>query len=346
MKKTASFAVGFCTVLVAGVAAAQVGSIGRDAESDKVASSRVEKPAAGAAVDLDKPVPVVTTQPKSVEKLVEKPVDKPAPKPESDTTAPKIEVVEPINGAVFHEKSITFRGVTEPGAKVMAGPYQAEVDAKGSWAITLLLSPGENKATFKAIDQAGNVGSAVVVVVYEVEVDKPVVSEFTANQKYRQNADSFEKFWGTGIPGTKVTATSEYGGGTVEVSKGGEWWLKVFFDAPVNVTFPVTISDGAGHSKVFEFTWTGIVEKEFWAEQKYGSCSETPAYDVFYGQGTPGMVVEIGSPYGSGRTVVGEGGSWDMKVFFETAPIGETFEVVLETSGGHRKVFAFTRLGG
>lgn len=346
MKKTASFAVGFCTVLVAGVAAAQVGTIGRDtaAGSDKVASAQLEKPAN--PVDLDKPVPVVTTQPKPVDKPVDKPVEDPAPKPESDTTAPNIEVIEPINGAVFHEKSITFRGVTEPEAKVMAGKYQAEVDAEGNWAITLLLSPGENKATFKAIDKAGNVGTAGVVVIYDVEVDKPVVKEFSANQKFRQNADSYEKFWGTGTPGTKIKATSEYGGGATEVSENGEWWLKVFFDAPLNVTFPVTITDTAGHAKVFEFTWTGVVEKEFWAEQKYGSCSESPAYDVFYGQGTPGMVVEIGSPYGSGRTVIGDGGSWDMKVFFETAPVGETFEVVLETSGGHRKVFTFARLGG
>jgi hypothetical protein len=345
MKKSASFAVGFCTVLVAGVAAAQVGTIGRDAPagSDKVATAQTEKPAAAKPLDLDKPLPLVTTQPKPVDKPVDKPV---APKPESDTTAPEIKVIEPANGAVFSEKSVTFRGVTESGSKVLAGTYQAEVDAEGNWAITLLLSPGENKTTFKAIDKAGNVGTASVVVVYDVEVDKPVMKEFSANQKYRQSAEPYEKFWGTGTPGTKIMATSEYGSGSTEVSEHGEWWLKVWFEAPLNVTFRVTISDSAGHSKVFEFTRTGVVEKEFWAEQKYGSCSENPAYDVFYGQGTPGMVVEIGSPYGSGRTVIGDGGSWDMKVFFETAPVGEAFEVVLETSGGHRTVFAFTRLGG
>lgn len=35
-----------------------------------------------------------------------------------------------------------------------------------------------------------------------------------------------------------------------------------------------------------------------------------------------------------------------MKVVFEDAPVGVTFEVVLETTAGHRMVFPFTRTEG
>ncbi len=354
MKKTTSFVVGFCTVLIAGIAVAQVGSpLPGASEAPPPRDTPLEKPTASAEVAVQ-PAPesheftkksedksaAVESAKKETKTDVAKKVD-----PEisvKDTTPPELVILKPANGTVVAEKTVAFSGETEPGAKVTAGEHKAEVGADGHWKITLNVNQGKTTVTFKAHDAAGNVSSASVTVVYEVSA--PKVVEFSANQKYGENADSYDKFWGTGSPGTKITGTSKYGSASTEASDGGEWDMKIWFEAPVGVTFPVTISDAAGHSKTFNFTRVEAVH-EFWAAQKYGSCSEDPPYDVFYGEGKPGTVIEIFSDYGSGRTEIGDGGGWDLKVVFDTAPVGKTFEVILETSEGHRKVFTFTKVG-
>lgn len=83
---------------------------------------------------------------------------------------------------------------------------------------------------------------------------------------------------------------------------------------------------------------------EFTAHQKYGSCSEEPPYDKWYGTGEPGTGIWIGSDFGSASTEIGESGEWHLKVKFPEAPCNKTIKVVLETDKGHRKVFEFTRL--
>lgn len=47
---------------------------------------------------------------------------------------------------------------------------------------------------------------------------------------------------------------------------------------------------------------------------------------MFYGKGKPGSVIEVSSAYGSGSVEVGEDGHWELKVYFETAPFGESFQ--------------------
>lgn len=344
MKKTMSFIVGFLTVLGAGIALAQ----------DGIGSVVIEEPPATTLTAMQKPEATETTittegtvteGPKETSTEEKEEVGEEAGK-ETDTTAPAISVIEPIDGAVFTEKTIIFRGETEPGARVLAGEYEAEVDPEGHWAITLVLFKGSNTAAFKAIDAAGNVGKASVTVVYRPEPTEEKEVEFTANQKYFQNAEGYEKFYGTATPGSTIQAVSDFGYRETTVGENGEWYLKVHFDALVGVTFPIVVSDGLGHEKVFEFTVLEPKPKEFWAAQKYGSSSQNPPYDLFYGEGTPGMKVSVTSLYGAGSTVVGEGGGWELKIFFETAPPNQSFEVVVETSGGHRQVFTFTRLEG
>lgn len=85
---------------------------------------------------------------------------------------------------------------------------------------------------------------------------------------------------------------------------------------------------------------------EFSANQKYGSCAENPPYDVFFGTATPGTKIWIESPYGGTSTTANGDGQWSAKVTFWEAPVGKTFEVVIESSEGDRKVFAFTHTGG
>jgi len=86
--------------------------------------------------------------------------------------------------------------------------------------------------------------------------------------------------------------------------------------------------------------------KAFTANQKYGSCGEEVPYDVFFGTATPGAKIWVESPYGSGTTVAGEEGHWDIRVNFPEAPPGKVFEVVVESSDGGRKVFTFVNTGG
>ena len=85
---------------------------------------------------------------------------------------------------------------------------------------------------------------------------------------------------------------------------------------------------------------------EFSANQKYGSCGENPPYDVFFGTATPGTKIWIESPYGGTSIKANGDGQWSTKVTFWEAPVGKTFEVVIESSEGDRKVFAFTHTGG
>ncbi len=87
-------------------------------------------------------------------------------------------------------------------------------------------------------------------------------------------------------------------------------------------------------------------EVEWSAHQQYGSCDESPPYDVFYGTATPGTKIWIESPYGGKTTTANGDGHWEAKVHFYEVPAGKSFEVVVESSNGNRKVFGFTYTGG
>lgn len=339
-----------------------------------------------------------------------------------------IEVLGPSDGKVFEDKRVAFEGTAEPGAKVYAGDYQADINDDGVWRIVLFLAPGSQTVQFKAIDATGNRATDSVTVTLKTVEEKPTspeftvhqkfvesherfekfygagtpgmgvvarseygvadtrvgehgewsilieftglsetktfpititntdgfsgtywftyvaeLHEFTVNQKYVESHERFEQFYGTGTPGMGVLAQSEFGTEDARVGENGEWYLPVEFSGlSETTTFPITISTTEGFSGTYWFTYVAKVH-EFSANQKYESCSENPPYDVFWGTGIPGTVVEIGSPYGSARIELGEGGSWEKKVFFESAPVGETFEVVVADSLGHVETFAFTR---
>ena len=80
--------------------------------------------------------------------------------------------------------------------------------------------------------------------------------------------------------------------------------------------------------------------------QQYGSCGESPPYDVFYGTATPGTKIWIESKYGGTSVKANGDGHWEAKVTFYEVPAGKSFEIVVESSNGHRKVFPFTYTGG
>lgn len=174
-----------------------------------------------------------------------------------DTTPPALAITSPEEGAVFDHKTIRFRGTTEPGAKVTAGTYKAEVDDQGNWSIVLILFEGRNRARFKATDAAGNESTASITVYFEKPKEEPPPGvDFTAHATYGSCSfdPPYDVYYGTAQPETKVTITSEYGGGNVYADAEGRWELKVYFpEAPPEVVFLVTVKDALGNKKTFEF---------------------------------------------------------------------------------------------
>lgn len=276
MKKTLVFVAAFALVLVAGAAVAFMATPG-----DDVASEEIEAPTASS--DEEKDEPPAAEEPKEEESYEEDPPkeehEEDPPKEETgpeepaaeeakedpDTEPPHLEILHPEDGQHFDEKKIAFEGKTEPGARVFAGKYEADVDEEGNWRIVLILTnDGGNLAKFVATDAAGNESTAQV---------------------------------------------------------------QAYYDAPVK-------NEPKDEGKDHEFT----------AYQKFGSCGEEPPYDIWQGTGEPGTKIWIGSEFGSNTTTIGEKGKWDLKVKFKEAPCNDTFNVVLETDAGHRKVYEFTRI--
>jgi hypothetical protein len=240
---------------------------GSDSGSEK---TKVEKPTA--EPPASKPEPTATAP---------KPTEAPPP---ADTTPPALAITRPKDGEHVTEKQYVFKGTTEPGAKVFAGDFQANVDSKGNWSIMLILSPGANGAHFRAVDAAGNVAEASVTVHLDVAKPKPPADEKPADKPAEEEPKKHDD----------------------------------------------------GHED----------EHTFKAAQEFGSCSENPPYDVFYGKGAPGATVTISSPYGHESTTIDPDGKWKVKVFFPTAPMGVKFAVTVTASTGEVQVLHFKRTAG
>lgn len=179
----------------------------------------------------------------------------------ADVEAPFIEVTSPEDGAEFETKTVTFAGLTEPGARVFAGRWEAEVESSGEWHIVLILSEGANTARFTASDAAGNEAEASVKVYYvpgeTTTTTVKELAEFTAEATFGSCSDTppWDIYHGKGQPGSLVNITSEYGSASVEVGENGKWEKKVIFsdETPLGTPFLVTITDEFGRSKQFEF---------------------------------------------------------------------------------------------
>ena len=108
--------------------------------------------------------------------------------------------------------------------------------------------------------------------------------------------------------------------------------ITVFHSPPVTTTAPSTT------------TTTEKVLAEFGANATFGSCSEEPPFDIYYGVGEPGSTVYVESPYGSGSTTVNGEGDWEIQVFFPQAPPEEGFLVKVMDQFGRKKNFEFVYL--
>jgi hypothetical protein len=156
-------------------------------------------------------------------------------------------------------------------------------------------------------------------------------------------------FLGTTEPGAEVRS-GRYG---ADVSEDGEWSLMLILAKGSNmVTF--VAEDAAGNEAATSVTVTYEPEPpptttsttkapaEFKAFAKYLSCESSPPFDEYYGTAAPGTIVTISSEYGGATAEAGPSGEWQVKVFFETAPYGVTFEVTVSSPEHEPFTFPFT----
>lgn len=340
-------AVSFAVVLAAGVALAQVGSFAPSftelaEKSDSVASDGLFLPAvqdpedpnlteaASSKADFNEDGPA--EEPKKVVDHPEKPAEEPSKEP-ADTTPPQLAITSPTDGAHFGEKTLKYTGMTEPGARVFAGEWEADVFENGEWHIVLILSAGKNVTTFTAKDAAGNRTKATVTAYLDVSG-----KGFTAHQKYGTSPEPWEKFSGTAAPGTVIELMSKYGNARM-VTEGTEWYLKLHFDGLKEPTsFPIVLETSTGHRMEFAFRYKPKAV-EFSANQKYKTSGEP--WEKFFGTALPGTVIELGSEYGDARLVT-EGYEWYLKLHFDGLTGPATFPIVLHTSTGKVMDFMFT----
>jgi hypothetical protein len=175
----------------------------RDADLATSTTVAVADPApdAGAGTDTSTVAPETTTTPESVAEQEDESVqaaessvavtEATAPASttttrKSDTTPPALQVLSPKNGATVTKRVIEFTGVTERGAEVFSGPFEAETDGSGNWAINLVLAPGDNGAAFTARDAAGNETTVRIVITY----DAPTTTTTTKAPATTTTADS------------------------------------------------------------------------------------------------------------------------------------------------------------
>lgn len=348
-------AVSFVVMLAAGVALAQVGAFAPgfaelteepdSAASDSLLLAPAKDPTVPttkgptakeiAGEDDPKTEPISKVEPEKVREPVGVPEEKPVVEP-TDTTPPKLTITSPINGAHFSEKKLAYTGMTEPGARVFAGEWEADVFDNGEWHIVLVLSAGKNITTFTAKDQAGNRTKATVTAY--LDVTDPTDQTFSAHQKYGTNSEPWEKFSGTAAPGTKIQLISKYGNARM-VTDGREWFLKLHFDGLTTATsVPIVLETSTGKRMEFTFHYRPKTV-EFSAHQMFGTSAEP--WEKLYGTAPPGTVVEVGSAHGNARLVT-EGYEWRLKLHFEGLTEATTFPIELHSSTGKVMEFMFT----
>jgi hypothetical protein len=182
---------------------------------------------------------------------------------------------------------------------------------------------------------------------------EPPLLEITSPENGAELEEKTITFAGVTEPAARVFA----GKYEADVDSAGNWHIVLVLSEGSNVARFVA-RDPAGNESEASVTvyyvvpttttttetTTTTTEKElaeFTANATFGSCSETPSYDVYYGTGEPGSLVQITSEYGSGSVEVGENGEWEKKVFFETAPPDEPFVVRVSDEFGRQKEFEF-----
>lgn len=185
------------------------------ATSTTIAVSEPTSTAAGTAEDADASTAVESTEATttSTSPVETTTVAEPEPAVQTtaaDTTPPALQVLSPKDGATVTSRVIEFTGVTERGSEVFSGPFEAETDEAGDWAINLVLAPGKNGAAFTARDAAGNETTVRIVVTYDApDVTTTTKAPATTTTKASSGATTATTAT-TAAPSTTAAPTSGY----------------------------------------------------------------------------------------------------------------------------------------
>lgn len=187
----------------------------------------------------------------------------------------------------------------------------------------------------------------------EADTTPPPLAITTPKPDERFESDVLE-FRGTTEPGATVVA-GQY---QATVDGEGNWSIVLILSPGANgARFVATDAAGnqaaAGvtvHYDVPETTTTTTTEPpkdppkeevEFTAHSVYGSCEESPPFDVYWGTAPPGTPIYVESEYGSGSTEANGNGDWELRVYFPEAPGDKEFTVKVKDNKGHKFAFGF-----
>ncbi|MCF6460175.1 hypothetical protein C3E88_03850 [Clostridium sp. Cult3] len=185
-----------------------------------------------------------------------------------DKEAPALVVTEPVDNVKINSEVVHVRGNAVDNielAQLLINDVEVEVDEEGNFHKRLMVNPGENVITVKAVDGAGN--EAIVERTVYVELDAPVISNIEPAEDVELRA------------GEVLTVS-------FEAPTGGEGYFRLMvpFGLQSNeIGIPMTEEDG-----VYTGTWT--VPAETSAEELSVEVVYISEYGFEVTEIAPGMV--------------------------------------------------------
>lgn len=134
--------------------------------------------------------------------------------------------------------------------------------------------------------------------------------------------------WPGSNPAT-ITATGP--NGAVQTAQ-----VTAFYDVPEGDSPPESAPPGDDGKRPPD-------EVAFSARQVYGESRDRTPTEVIVGTAPSQSTIYVVSAYGSTTATSDRFGRWEARVTFVDAPVGETFDIVVEADSGGRAVFEFTR---
>lgn len=332
MRHIAMFVAGFAVVALAGAGVTQTAFLAgasQDTQADDYTFEQTDLPKVQPVASAGK---VETT---SNTTAVE-PKDEKAKSAEIPAIAAlQLAITHPTEGAQVDAAEVTLKGTATPGAYVWSGSHVADVEGDGSWTMTIPLDRGKN-----VVHVGAKVAGQSKTLTRTVFNGEELVWSIT--QKVKASKTPSEKFYGTGSPGMKITASSPYGSNSTVIGKAGEWTLGVDFASEPGTTFGVTVSTSTGWMKQYTFSHLGEpkpVTSDWTVNHMYVENHEP--YTKFYGTGPVGTRIVASSEFGSSETEVGKNGEWYLKVWFDLST-ATTVDVRVTNSLGFDKTYVFT----
>lgn len=157
--------------------------------------------------------------------------------------------------------------------------------------------------------------------------------DVTVNQ-YNTTGTDYVKFYGTAPIGTHIEIITEAYGSVSWETESVEWMNKLWFSPKpgASTSFQVIVKVDGETWGTYPFTASGSVVPKT-ADNVYGSCSENPPFDVYFGTAPAGTTITISSPYGDASATANGDGGWEKQVFFSGAPLNEAFTVTVNVGG-------------